>query len=88
MDALYDKLSIITRHNDYEPDIDDFDKDIPAPSVPKEWINNDEKKLMREQERLCFRRMCGRETHSISHTDLIDSLSTYPPFSSVPDLNI
>ena len=36
LEELYDKLSIISCHNDYEPDIDDFGKDIPAPSVSTE----------------------------------------------------
>ena len=88
LDELYDKLSIISRHNDYEPDIDDFDKDIPAPSVSKEWSNTEEMKLKREQKRLRFRRLYGRESRSISHNDLIEPLSTSSPSSSVPDLHV
>ena len=88
LEELYDKLSIISCHNDYEPDIDDFGKDIPALSVSIEWINTDEMKLRREQERLRFRRLYGRESHSISHNDLIEPLSISSPSSSVPDLHV
>ena len=88
LDELYDKLSIISRHNDHEPDIDDFDKDIPAPSVSKEWSNTEEMKLKREQKRLRFRRLYGRESRSISHNDLIEHLPISSPSSSVPDLHV
>ena len=85
---MYDKLSIISCHNDYEPDIDDFGQDIPAPSVSTEWINTAEMKLRREQERLRFRRLYGRESHSISHNDLIEPLSISSPSSLVPGLHV
>ena len=88
LEELYDKLSIISCHNDYEPDIDDFGKYIPVPSVSTEWINTDEIKLRREQERLRFRHLYGRESHSISHNDIIEPLSISSPSSSVPDLHV
>ena len=41
-------IYIISRHNYYEPDIDNFGKYTYYPSVPKVWINNDEIKVKRE----------------------------------------
>ena len=43
LDDLYDQLTIINRHNNYQLDIDNVGKYIPILSVPIEWVNNDEK---------------------------------------------
>ena len=45
-------------------------------------------KLRREQKRLRFRRLYGRESHSISRNDLIEPLSIPSPSSLVPDLHV
>ena len=81
-------VSIIIHHSDYESDIDDFGKEIPTSSIPKEWIDNDEIKLREKHERLRFRRLYGRESHSVPHNDLIEPLYISPIPTSVPELSV
>ena len=88
LDALYDRWYIISRHNYYEPDIDNFGKYPYYPSVSKLWINDDEIKVKREQKRLRFRHLYGREYNSIFYNDLIEPISISPLTSSVPDFNV
>ena len=79
MSALWDKLTIISRENDWEQDFDDFGKYIPPPVISTEWLDDDNLKERREQERQRFRRIYSRESNSVNANDLT---SVTPPFSS------
>ena len=60
MNSIWDELNIISRKNYWEQDIDNFGKHIPPPVVSAEWFDDDDLKVRREQERLCFRRLYNR----------------------------
>ena len=70
---LWENLTIISRHNDWVPNTDDFGQEIPSPSVPIEWIDSEEMTLRRDKERLRFRRLYETESLSPPFNDLISS---------------
>ena len=94
LDELWNELCSISRENDWTPDIDEFGKDIPAPSVSIKWLDNAELIERREKERLRYRRMYGQDNISdygehdsevtdISHTVLPQQSSSSNPRSLI-----
>ena len=70
---LWDNLTIISRHNDWIPNTDDFGQEILPPSVPIGWIDSEEMNLMRDKKRLRFRRLYETESLSPPFNNLISS---------------
>ena len=61
LDTLWNQLLSISHENDWNPELDNFGKDISPPAVHQDWIDTHTMKERRDKERLRFRQLYGRE---------------------------